>query len=301
MANFLLLGVCFALGIALRRSERMPEETPRVLNAYIIHIALPALVLLHIPRLTFEPALLVPALMPWIVFLGCVPLLSFVGRLAGWSSSTVGALILTAGLGNTSFVGLPMIEAFYGPEGLGIGVVADQLGSFLTVSTLGIVVAARFSSGGASLRVIVRRVVTFPPFGALLVAVGFAMFGEVPLIVAEVCERLGDTLAPMALLSVGFQLRLGELRSRVAPLCVGLGYKLILAPAFIALFVLATGARGLVGQVTIFEAAMAPMITGSIIAIEHKLDPPLASLMVGVGIPVSFLTLPLIQWLAASI
>jgi malate permease and related proteins len=38
---------------------------------------------------------------------------------------------------------------------------------------------------------------------------------------------------------------------------------------------------------------MGPMIGASIVAMEHDLDPPLVTLMVGVGIPVSFLTLPL--------
>ena len=45
-------------------------------------------------------------------------------------------------------------------------------------------------------------------------------------------------------------------------------------------------------RVTVFEAAMAPMIGASIVAMDHELDPPLLTLMVGVGIPLSFLTLP---------
>ena len=45
-------------------------------------------------------------------------------------------------------------------------------------------------------------------------------------------------------------------------------------------------------RVTVFEAAMAPMIGASIVAMDHDLDPPLLTLMVGVGIPLSFLTLP---------
>jgi hypothetical protein len=45
-------------------------------------------------------------------------------------------------------------------------------------------------------------------------------------------------------------------------------------------------------SVTVFEAAMGPMIGASIVAIEHELDPPLLTMMVGVGIPLSFLTLP---------
>jgi predicted permease len=38
---------------------------------------------------------------------------------------------------------------------------------------------------------------------------------------------------------------------------------------------------------------MAPQIGAAIVAIEHKPDPPLVTLMVGIGIPLSFLTLPL--------
>jgi hypothetical protein len=53
------------------------------------------------------------------------------------------------------------------------------------------------------------------------------------------------------------------------------------------------GARGTEIQVTLFEAAMAPMITGSIIAAEYDLDGDLAALMVGLGIPLSFLILPI--------
>jgi len=45
-------------------------------------------------------------------------------------------------------------------------------------------------------------------------------------------------------------------------------------------------------SVTVFEAAMAPMIGASIVAMDHELDSPLVTLMVGVGIPLSFLTLP---------
>jgi predicted permease len=38
---------------------------------------------------------------------------------------------------------------------------------------------------------------------------------------------------------------------------------------------------------------MAPQIGAAIVAVDHELDPPLVTLMVGIGIPLSFLTLPL--------
>jgi malate permease and related proteins len=46
-------------------------------------------------------------------------------------------------------------------------------------------------------------------------------------------------------------------------------------------------------RITLFEAAMGPQIGGAIVAIQHGLNPPLITLMVGVGITLSFLTLPM--------
>ena len=39
-----------------------------------------------------------------------------------------------------------MIETFYGPEYLGLGILIDQAGSYLVLSTLGILVASIYSS-----------------------------------------------------------------------------------------------------------------------------------------------------------
>jgi hypothetical protein len=65
----------------------------------------------------------------------------------------------------------------------------------------------------------------------------------------------------------------------------------LLGPALVTgLFVLGLRTGGSVLQVTIFEAAMAPMIGGAIVAMDHGLNPRLVTLMVGLGIPLSLLT-----------
>jgi predicted permease len=61
------------------------------------------------------------------------------------------------------------------------------------------------------------------------------------------------------------------------------------------------GASGTVIQVTLFEAAMPPMITAGIIASEHDLDPQLANLMVAVGLLLSFLTLTGWWWMMRAV
>jgi malate permease and related proteins len=199
--------------------------------------------------------------------------------------------MLTGGLANTSFIGLPMIETFYGPHLLGLGILIDQLGSYFVLSTLGILVASLCSSRHSSnAKTVIQKIALFPPFQAFVLALLLMPF-QYPVWLDDLLRRLGTTLVPIALVSVGYQIHLSHVRGKAY--AVGLVFKLAVAPALIMLlFAGMLGAKGQVLSVTVFEAAMAPMIGASIVAIDHELDPPLLTLMVGVGIPLSFLTLP---------
>jgi predicted permease len=298
MNNYLLLAVCFLLGMALRRSGRLPDNAAAALNGFIVHISLPALTLSYVHELELDWSLILPALMAWIMFgIGCA-FFWLAGRTFGFSRATTGGLMLTGGLANTSFIGLPMIETFYGKEFLGLGILIDQVGSYFVLSTLGILIASIYSSGKAiDAKAVARKIALFVPFQAFVLAL-ILMPMDYPVWLAELLKRLGATLVPLALVSVGYQIRLSQVRGKLAPLATGLAFKLILAPALILLlFAGLFGAEGQAMQVTVFEAAMAPMIGASIVAMDHELDPPLLTLMVGVGIPLSFLTLPAWWWL----
>jgi len=240
---------------------------------FIIHISPSALTLLYVHELPLSGALAYPAAMAWILFgLGFLFFVTL-GRAAGWPRGTIGGLILVGGLANTSFLGLPMIETFYGEEHLGLGILIDQLGTYMVLSTLGILIAVTYAAGDASPAAIARKILTFPPFQAVLLALALKPFAY-PEGLELVLGKLGATLAPLALVSVGYQLRLAELRGRLAALSAGLAFKLVMGPALImALFAGALGAGGTTIQVTIFEAAMAPQIGASIVALEHKLAP----------------------------
>jgi malate permease and related proteins len=295
MENLALLLCCFLGGIALRQTGRLPDNTPAALNGFVIHISLPAVILLYVHKLPMDLSLVYLVAAPWILFAFGFLLFVAVARAAQWSAATTGGLILSGSLANTSFVGLPMIETFYGVSFLGIGILIDQLGTYLALSTVGILVAAIYSTtaSGFCAAIVIRKVLTFAPFQALLLAL-FLRPVEFPSGVEQLLIRVGSTLAPLALFSVGYQLRLADLQGRLSALTLGLLFKLILGPLLIAVVLVNfAGSKGTIAQVAIFEAAMAPQIGAAIVAMEHKLDPPLVTLMVGIGIPLSFLTLPI--------
>ena len=297
MSNYVLLGACFLLGMILRQSGRLPQNAAASLNGFVVHISLPALTLSTVHGLTLDQRLILPALMAWVLFaLSCL-FFWLVSRVFAFSRATTGGLMLTGGLANTAFIGLPMIETFYGPQYLGVGILIDQVGSYLVLSTAGIFLASLYSTGaGLSVTGIVRKVALFVPFQAFVLSL-LLMPVDYPLWFADLLKRLGMTLVPLALVSVGYQMQLSQVRGRTLPLSIGLGFKLFLAPALIyLLFSGAMDAESDLFRVTVFEAAMGPMIGASIVAMDHELDPPLLTLMVGLGIPLSFLTLPAWWW-----
>ena len=293
MSNIVLLLLCLLIGMALRRAGRIPADGHLALNAFVVHVALPALIVGQIHTVRLTPDLLLPVSMPWVLFALTAGLMLGLGRAMRWPIRVSGALILTAGLANTSFVGLPMIETFYGREQLATGILIDQLGTYLVLSTLGVAVASIASAGSTSWRAIARRVVTFPPLIALVVALATSPLNYPPWL-DTVLHRLGDTLAPVALVSVGLQLRPGEVAGHRLALSVGLGVKLVFGPLLIALLYLgALSWSGPTARVTVFEAAMGPQIGAGIIAMQYGLSPSLITLMIGLGVILSFATLPL--------
>lgn len=293
MANIALLALCFAAGWLARRSGRFPSETPAVLGAWVMWLALPALVVGTIHGIAFRPELLLGALSLWVVFSLAAGATLLAVRL-GADRKVAGALGLTAGLGNTAFVGLPLLEALGGREAMRLGLVVDQLGSFLVLSFLALPFAAHLKGGRTSALALAKRVAAFPPFVALVVALITRPF-EYPPVLDAVLHRLADTLSPIALASIGYQLRVAALRRSLMPLLAGLFYKMILAPLLVVSLLWALAPRlGLLERVAVTQAAMAPMVTAAILAAEHEFDAELAALMVGLGVPLSFVSVPLL-------
>jgi predicted permease len=293
MNNFIIIFVFLLLGIVLQRVKQFPANSYKLINKIVINVCLPALSLYYIPKIHWNNQLLYPVGVAWIGFVISFFLFRFLGNKYGWSKKLTGCLILTAGLSNTSFLGFPIIEALYGEEGMKTAILVDQPGSFVVLSTLGIFVATLYSTGKPKGVLIAKKIMLFPPFITFIIACFMNLLHfDFQDGIQFILQKTGSGVTPLALLSVGLQLRFDSRSQHWRFLGLGLLYKLILTPAIIyLLYVVVLNQHSEVIQVSIMESAMAPMITGCILASTYGLKPRLCSMMIGFGIPLSFVTL----------
>jgi len=293
MKNFILIFFFLFLGLLLQRVKGFPSHIYKTLNKIVIYLCLPAITLYHIPKIKWSNELLFPIGAGWITFILAFVFFHFLGKKLGWSNKLIGCLILTAGLSNSSFLGYPIIEALFGKKGLETAVLVDQPGTFVVVSTLGIFVAAFYSKGTPDTFSIIKKIILFPPFIMFVLACLMNVYDyDLDLDIQSVLLKIGSLVTPLALLSVGLQLSFDRKSQHWKFLRLGLFFKLILVPfVILVLYVFIFGQHSEPIKITIMETAMAPMITGAILASTYGLKPKLSSMMIGFGIPISFVTL----------
>ncbi|WP_010522165.1 AEC family transporter [Aquimarina agarivorans] len=293
MENFIIIAISILSGVFLKKFRALPKDSHKIINLWIIYVALPAITLHNIPKMQWNLELLLPIAMPLIVFIAAFLFIQLLGRFMYLGKSLKGALLLTIGFSNLSFLGFPLTEAYYGKQGLQLAILCDQVG-FITLSSLGIITASYASAtdksdfSGIS---ILKKLIIFPPTIAFVLALVLPKIVNFNGIAIDVVlKSFGGTMVPMALFSVGMQLQFKHWKSDKLLLVAALSYKLFLAPLLIMLISGFFIIDKFVIQVSVLEAAMAPMVTSVIVATEFGLKPKLCSMILSFGIPISFIT-----------
>ena len=298
---FALILAMLALGLAFQRLRVFPDNAAEVLNRVVLYVCLPASVLVYAPRLEMGREVLAVAAVPWLLLAATVALVSLATRALKLRSDEHAVLLLCVALGNTSFLGYPLVRALLGEAALPYAVIYDQFGAFLILSTFGLYVLARYGGDAKpTAALIARRIATFPPFLALVF--GLTLMPEAPPAwIAGGLQRLADALLPLVVLAIGLSLQLKLPRDELKPLAVGLALKLAVMPLIALGLAPLLGLTAVQHDTVVLESAMPPMITAAALAISHRLAPGLAAAMVGYGILLSLLTLPAWAWLLARL
>jgi predicted permease len=297
----LAVASCFVAGTVVGMLVPRTRALAGPAGRWVVSVALPALVLVRLPELAGDGAAirdgaLVPVLAAWSTILVGVAAVAMASRRADWPPAVTGALLMVVPLGNTSFLGLPVVDAVLGADHVPSALAFDQLGTFLALATYGTWVTGRFGSSGGSAREMLRRLGTFPPFLALLASTVFMRF-DMPGPLADVLGWLGRTVAPVAMVSLGLRFVPRLRPARPGAVVFGLAVKMVLMPGLVAVAAVVLGDPGAVEwSSSIVEASMPPMVTAGLIGISAGFDEELTTSLVAAGTVLAVVTYSVVSF-----
>jgi len=285
----------FLLGWLVKTIRPVPVVVTAWADKYVLQVALPAVIIAKISKVTFDADVVLPIAVAWSVMVISIVAVLTASRILKWNRSITGALLLVGVLGNTSFLGLGMVESLLGADHLASAIAYDQVGTFVGLALWGSFVASTYGVGESGWRPVLKRLSRFGPFLALLASLVFRII-DLPADVYPILNGIGKTVAPVAMCALGLRFTLSVSRSVQVPALFGLMLKMVVLPALVYVMSVFVGSpQDLAWSTSILQAAAPPMVTAGVVAVGAGLSAELVAFMVGVGTLIAFASLPLLS------
>ncbi|MCD6286338.1 MAG: AEC family transporter [Anaerolineae bacterium] len=283
IVNLLLI----AVGYLIKRVGLVRRDDGRILNRIVLYVTLPAVNLRVISGAELSWKLLI---LPVIMFVAGL-MMSRVGRWRGkaldLSRPDMGTFVISF-CGVMASLAYPFAEAAFGSEGVRTVAISD-LGNALVIFGVAYSLSFRYSENADfSAWQIVKKVVTFFPLLAFLVAVGLNL---ARVDVCGVPGRLIDELAvvnsPLMLLSLGIYLDLDVSRSEFKVLGTQLLWKYGLGALVSVFALIALPFTGATRAVMFLLPLMPTSLSTLLYSVEQELNPRLAAMLISLTMVVS--------------
>jgi hypothetical protein len=232
----------------------------------------------------------------FLTFVICGFIGYLIGRLLKLNKESLGGLILVCALGNTGFLGYPVIYGFYGTEGLTRAIFCD-IGSVFASLLFGTYVGLKFGNENSN-NSIIYELLKFPPLITGILSIVLVFFGfnvdSFPGFIIKTLNYLSNATIPLIMLSLGLSLspksaRFGAIYGVIASM-VRMGIAPLLVFALSTIFLI----DGLEKNVLILESAMPSAMMSLVFAVMYELDVKLVASACFITTVVSLFILPLI-------
>lgn len=293
LSTIIVILIMIFLGYFLKRINLLNTKDIDVLNKLVINVAMPCLIfsslyvadLSNITNLAVMPmiTLIVGAISGLMVFI----VLTF----KGYSKKQKWSVIVPVAIGNTAFLGFPMVLGVFGQTGL-IRAIFSDMGTLIMFLSLSIILMANF---GGTFKEVIKRILSFPVLWAVILGVSFNLF-NIPIggIATDVIGYLAAAAIPIIMISLGISLQFEGFLRNLKEAGLAVIVKLFLAPLIAFIIVNLLGISGMGYTIAIVEAAMPSGMLTLVLAINYKLDFKLSADCAIVTTIFSLITLPII-------
>ncbi len=293
LSTIIVILVMIFLGYFLKRIDLLNTKDIDVLNKLVINVAMPCLIfsslygadLSSITSLAIMPliTLTVGAISGLIVFI--------VLSIRGYSKKQKWGAIVPVALGNTAFLGFPMILGVFGQSAL-IRAIFSDMGTLIMFLSLSIILMINF---GGTVKEVAKSILGFPVLWASILGIGFNLLNiQIGYIPSNVIDYLAAAAIPVIMISLGVSLQFKGLKDNIKVASLDAVVKLLIAPLIALISVSLLGVSGINNTVAIIQAAMPSGMLTLVLAVNYNLDFNLSADCAIVTTIFSLITLPII-------
>lgn len=286
----------------------LPATAPRYLGQGLFWVGVPLSIIAFLRRANLSGAIWIAPIIAWLaIFLGVglawlwiQASLRWTNRTAKppqvWNRSSQGSFLLTAMVGNTGYLGYPIILTLVGPQYFAWALFYDMLGTLLGSYGFGVLLAAQYGQ---------RRYSTWQLMGAIAQNPALWSFGiglglrQVPLppTLEILLQGLAWTALTLSLILIG--MRLSQLTSwRSLPRAsVSLGIKMLIVPLILGWGLTYLHLATPIQLTVVLQTAMPPAFATLVISEAYDLDRELTVTTLAMGSVGLLVMLPVWLWL----
>lgn len=298
-----LYGVFAFIGLGyLAKSLRvLGNKQSGILLGFLLNFALPAQIFTGIYHVELDLNLIITMFTGLVSsIIGGGLMFLFAKKILKKDKNTAVTMAFLATLGNTLFLGVPLVNGALGQEYANKAILYDQICTSIPLATLTPLIMSLGGKGSFNIKGITTRLSQNPLFLALIV--GF-FFKFMPFKIEEwifiPIKQLGACATPVALFAIGVQISISNIKTEWKNTFIVLFWGMILVPSLVFSFMYFSGSSiNNDWRMVLMESAMPPLISSAAVIMRAGLNNKVAVTSVAFGIFLSALSIP--TWLKLS-
>lgn len=291
---FLTILIILMLGYLSKRFSIISPTAVKSFNNMVVYFGMPCLVfsLIYSADLSLLPQL---GILP-IVGLTTAVLTGIIGfiiySMLKLKPKQKWALIGCVMMGNSAFIGFPVVNGVFGSNGLIIAIFFNITDTLMMV-ILYMVYIARF---GGEFRNVVKRIIEFPLLWGLILGLIFNIY-NIPVQpgILSAINYLKDITIPLIIFSLGLSIEFKGLLDNAELSLLASFLKLLIYPLICVGILTLFNINGFHEEISIIEASMSCAMLNYAYAVEFNLDSKLTSNTILISTLLSLITIPVIM------
>lgn len=278
MGNILNILLLMAAGYIFAFFEKDKVQIEKALNKYLYYLGLPSLIIYKISGLdihTINLNFFLINVLPVILMMSFIFIL---WKFSVFKSNFARALIILSTLGNTVYLGFPVINSILGEKAIGYAAIITSIHN-LVIFTAGFIFINFICEDEFSLKIFLSHIFKNLIFISSIIAVLISYFSiSLPSILLNFLSEISKTTLPISLFVIGVALYGSKINfNRIKEIGIVFTMKVLILPFIAAFFIYLLGESGLIFKAVFLEHTMPVAVLAFIVSKELEIDSDLSA------------------------